>query len=200
MPNIQPLSDDVDVLRALLWQYEGAPRLKSILDQKQAWWHENQTVFWENWNTDVFDLRTANNFGLSVWAIILDVPLIFEAPPSPTEKIGFGFGQYRKRFDQGNFKTYTEAGVKLTVAQKRLVLRLRAYQIVSSGSLTEINRFIKYLFESIDFPGVYCRDNLDMTITYVFPVDPGSELRLVLDEFDLLPRPCGVSASYEVTP
>ena len=72
---IQEFDFSVDLLQAILWQYNNATSLQSLLNSEQAWVIENQTEFWENWLRDVFDLRTANEFGLSVWSIILGIPL-----------------------------------------------------------------------------------------------------------------------------
>lgn len=65
----------VDVMQALLWQYDTADALPAIIASKQKWYTDNQQFFWENWFINVFDLRTANDFGCSVWAIILGIPL-----------------------------------------------------------------------------------------------------------------------------
>lgn len=66
---------DGTITRALRWQQNKAPRITSLLNQKQAWYDRYNTQFWQNWETSVFDLRTANPFGLVVWCIILGLPL-----------------------------------------------------------------------------------------------------------------------------
>ncbi len=75
MSDIQEFDFSVNLLKAILWQYDGSPNLKGLLDEKDAWYISNQTEFWDNWITDVFDLRTANSFGLGVWSIILNESL-----------------------------------------------------------------------------------------------------------------------------
>lgn len=86
---IQEFDYSIDLLRALLWQDNKAPQMTALLQQKQAWYDENVSTFWENWVRDVFDIRTANEFGLAVWAIILGVPTSVILPP--TNKANFGF-------------------------------------------------------------------------------------------------------------
>ena len=71
MATIQEFDFSVDLLRALLWQYEDATGLQALLRQKSEWYTVNQTAFWSNWERDVFDLTTANDFGCAVWGIIL---------------------------------------------------------------------------------------------------------------------------------
>jgi hypothetical protein len=195
MSTIQEVDASVDVMKSLLWHYNDAVRLQKIVQLKQLWYNSNQSSFWGDWIRDVFDLRTANDFGLSVWAIILDVPLSFSAPPSDVSKIGWGFGPQRKNFSNGNFKRRSGGGVSLTLEQKRIVLRLRYFQLTTSGNVLQINKFLLYLFGETDGL-VYVRDNRNMTCTYIFSFFPPSQLQLLLDEFDLMPRPAGVAFDY----
>jgi hypothetical protein len=192
---IQSLDFSVNLLQALLWQYNDALKLQSLLEDKAAWYDEEYTAFWESWYTDVFDLRTANDFGLTVWAILLNIPLTITSGGVPSANI-WGFGPFRKNFNRGNFSPST-SGIKLTTAQKRLVLQLRYFQLVTRGAIPEINEFLNYVFEP--FGKVYVLDGLDMTMNYVFTFTPPSQLRFVLETYDVLPRPAGVGVNYVVT-
>lgn len=193
MSQIQALDFSVDLLRALLWQYNTAPRLESLLQQKQQWYDENQKAFWENWVRDVFDLRTANDFGLAVWAIILNIPLAVAAQ-GDGDKTPWGFGQYHEGFANGNFSAISSS--QLSTDQKRLVLRLRYFQLITRGTIPEINEFFAYLFEPLG--KVYVNDGYDMTARYVFEFPLSSALEMVLTEYDLLPRPAGVKIDFVV--
>ncbi len=194
MSQIQAFDFSVDLLRAMLWQYNDAARLESLVRQKQAWYDSNQQGFWEDWLRDVFDLRTANTFGLAVWAIILDVPLVVESQGDADDKPIWGFGQYRQNFNNGNFAS--TASTALTVEQKRLVLRLRYFQLITTGAVPEINAFFSYLFA--DLGPAYVVDGLAMNARYVFNFPLGSDLETVLTEYDLLPRPAGVLVDYVI--
>lgn len=193
---IQEFDFSVDLLRAILWQYDSAPNLKGLLEDKQAWFDANHTQFWDDWYRDVFDLRTANDFGLSVWAIILEIPLYVESTPDGPDKPIWGFGQYRKNFERGNF-TSSNGSIGLTTEQKRLVLRLRYFQLTSRGAIPEINRFMAELFAA-ETGAAYALDGLDMSMVYVFTFAPSAQLRFILDSYDLLPRPAGVGVSYTI--
>ncbi len=197
---IQPYDPSVNLLRALLWQYNDAEKIQSLLADKQAWFEQNQSGFWEDWVRDVFDLRTANDFGLSVWSIILDLPLAIPVTEITGERPSWGFGQYRLNFNRGNFRPQAGSVISLTTEQKRLALRLRYFQLANRGAIPEINRFIAYLFKGIG--RVYVQDGLNMTMTYIFKFTPSAEIRLVLDRYDLLPRPAGVGVSrlISITP
>ncbi len=59
---------NVNLLKSILWQYENADKLKALVIGQQEWINENHTEFWKSWIRDVFNLKTANAFGLAVWA------------------------------------------------------------------------------------------------------------------------------------
>jgi hypothetical protein len=195
---IQPFDFSVDLLQALLWQYNDATRLQTLLSRKQQWYDENQRDFWEDWTRDVFDLRTANDFGLAVWGAILDLPLVSSTTGSGAREV-FGFGSYNANFfGPSGFGRDNDGTLGLTTEQKRLALRLRFFQLVTDGTVWDANNFLAALFG--DQGNVYVLDNLDMTITYVFTFQPTPQVLFVLEQFDLLPRPAGVGVTVLVNP
>lgn len=192
MSRVQDVDFSVNLLSAILWQYEESGNLKSLLQKKQEWVNSNHSNFWRSWYRDVFNIDTANSFGLSVWGRILDIPLGVEQKPQP-KKFSFGFGENHANFNNGNFGTLTQYRQALSLYQQRLVVRMRYFQITCRPTVPEINDFLKYLFG--DQGSAYVIDNLDMSMTYVFGFSPSSELLYVLQNYDLLPRPSAVSIS-----
>jgi len=218
---IQEFDYSVDLLLSILWQYNEATNLQSLITQKQEWYNVNQSAFWSNWYNDVFNLETANFFGLSVWAIILNVPLFVPEDPEPTDKPIWGFNRvtvfptYENtylNFNNSNFSTKGQL-IELTLEEQRFILRLRYFQLVSNGTtytnqvdvtknplyIPGINKFLAYLTSTSDIDpngNIYVLDGLDMTMTYVFSFNISEALQQVLTEFDLLPRPAGVGIKY----
>lgn len=194
---IETVDLSVDILRALLWQYNDAENLQSILQQKQDWYDINQTAFWSEWYVNVFNLNTANQFGLNVWAIILGLPLNVTLEPSDGEDV-FCFGIDNDGFEEGGFGTpSTGSVINLSVEMARIALRLRYYQITCRPCAWQTNEFLADVFS--DYGQVYAGDNQTMgALTYVFLFEPPSALKFVLEKFDLLPRPAtvGVELSY----
>jgi hypothetical protein len=177
-----------------LWQYEDAKGLRAVIEGKSSWYAENQTAFWENWHADVFDLTTANDFGCAVWGVILEIPLSTGQPGSGARPV-FGFGSYNLNFENSNFGRNSYGVASLTLEQKRLVLRMRYFQLISDGSVPFTNYVLKTLFG-----GGYVLDGGNMTVSYVFPVSLTSQVIAVLEQFDLLPRPAGVGVEILVDP
>ena len=195
---IQEIDYSVDVMKALLWQYNDAVSLQSLLQSKQDWYNQNQEQFWSDWYTNVFDLRTANEFGLTVWYIILDIPIIVSSAPPVDPPPAWGFEDTHKNFNHGNFFGSSGGVQTLTVAQARTVLRMRYFQITSRGTIPEINNFLEILFG--DLGGGYVLDNLDMTMEYHFNFPLDSKLAYIFESYDILPRPAGVSVTYSFAP
>lgn len=187
MSTVQEFDYSVDLLQNILWQYDNAPNLFSIVQKKQLWYAMNHTEFWSNWYDDVFNLNTANAFGLSVWALILDVPIFADNGASPTSYPAFGFDPVGQNFTNGNFASNGN-GIVLPVSERRALLRLRYYQLTTNGSVTSINAALKDVFGA----GKYVQDNLNMSLTYVL-AGVSAPLVYVLSTMDILPRPAGVS-------
>ena len=197
MSTIQHIDANVNLLRAILWQYEGADNLRRIVEAEQAWFDGAQSGFWESWIRDVFDFNTANYFGLAVWSRILDIDLGVDVDASAAEP-AFGFGQYNENFENGNFSRLNSGTISLTTDQKRLVIRLRYAQLTTRPTLPNINRILSAVFS--DFGGnAYVTDNQDMTIDYQFNFLIPSSLRLVLEKYDLLLRPSTVGYNISET-
>lgn len=332
---IEDFDFSVDILSALIWRNNEAPGLQSLLESKQDWYEQNHTQFWTDWCTNVFNLDTANDFGLSVWAQILGVPLNLIVAPNNGPQFGFGFPQLltdrtdaggtwaqtggavitaaqgdpnggtqavkvdlsaagtkkvtmvttgpvpagpvtlsfqakllsgtqgtiasdingttlgnwpalstsawttvtlsatlgaassvfdlvssytgnavvdvfnpqlvantaasngRQNFNNGNFGV-SQAGVGLTTDQKRILLKLKYYKLISRCTVPEINARMKAILGQ--YGSVYVLDGNNMRYTtYVFGFAPNSALQFILENFDVLPRPSAVGVKYIVS-
>lgn len=191
MANIQAFDFSVNLLRAIIWQYDKAPNLVSLVQSKQDWYAAEHSEFWQAWLRDVFDLRTANEFGLAVWAIILDVPLFASNGASPPAYPAWGFDPYGQTFTHGNFAA-PGAGVVLPVEERRAILRLRYHQLTTDGTVTGINAALADVF---GVGACYVIESGALAITFNFVTPISAPLQVILQSFDVLPRPAGVAAS-----
>lgn len=198
MSRIQAFDSSVNVLKALLWEHDGADKLVKLATLKQEWYEKNHSEFWDNWVRDVFNIDTANQFGLAVWGRILDVKMQVTSAPD-VGKAAFGFGTANKNFQNGNFGNRNSNTVGLTVDQQRLVIRLRYFKLTARGTVPETNRFLKQIFTDEGQGRVFVTDPYDMSfVTYFFEQAPTSQVQFILDNYDLLPRPAGVGIKYQL--
>lgn len=179
-------SCEVDLESSIDWQRGSAEKLNQLINLKQEWYNTNHCKFWNDWVVDVFDLRTANEFGLSVWSIILDLPLFDLSEKSPSDYPAIFFGAFRKNFNNGNFGKNASTIESLTVNQKRIMLQLKAFILNMRSSTAEINRKLAQLFGTRN---VYALDNLDMTYTYIINDPELKSFIEIIRDYDLLPRP-----------
>lgn len=208
---IQQFDYNVNVLQAILWQQDQATNLVQLATQKNAWYQTYQTQFWTDWYNNVFNLITANTFGLSVWSYILNVPLYIDFNPEPDNAPIFGFNFFNPsypdlgnsyfNFGNGNFST-KNAVLTLTEEEQRFLLRLTYYKYCSRADVTDVNAFLNYLVTTSDigYSGtIYMLDGLDMSITYVFssPGFPPNLLQAIKD-LDTFPRAAGVGIKYVI--
>ena len=197
MSNIQGFDYSVNLLQSIIWQYSNAPNFTGLISAKQSWYDKNQSQFWKDWYNNVFNLLTANTFGLSVWSYILQVPTYVLETPEPDDKPLWGFNDNSAypilentylNFGNGNFSTRGQELI-LTNEQQRFLLRLRFFQLFTTGNVeisnpfiesdpaapvSGINNFLQYLIgtSDIDYDGtIYALDGLDMSMTYVFTTE-----------------------------
>jgi hypothetical protein len=185
MSTTQSIDYSVNLTQVLLWHYNQATDLTGIINAKQSWYDFNQESFWSEWQENVFDLSTANNFGCIVWAIILGFPL---GPfiQSTVSYLSFGFNQFHSNFNNSNFAPTTGPTLNLTNAQQILVLRLRLYKLIGKATKSNVNPILAALFGT---GNIYLIDNHNMTCTVVYNSSAISgSLLNVLENYDIIPR------------
>ena len=147
--NPVPLTD------AVLWQYNSAHAINTLINTKSNWYVAWDEEFWIQWVENVFNLITANAFGLCVWSIILNLPLFINTPlPNITDIWGFNaYDPYPDlensytNFSGGNFSNIGSSLV-LTVEQQRFALRLKYLKLISRGSVPQTNYNLHWLMLS----------------------------------------------------
>ena len=181
------VAEPIDIMQALIWQYNEATNLQNILEGQQSWLDENHTKFWTDFYTYVFDLRTANDFGLSLWAIILGVSFRVETEEDPDKRI-FGYAPYGANYYQSNYSAKSSAGITLTTDQKRAILQLRYLKMTRRPTVPNVNYALRQIA-----PSAYVLDIGDMTyITVGLSGAPTSREKYILENFDIIPGPSGV--------
>lgn len=189
-------SCSINLDKALDWQRSNAPILTALIEKKQLWYDENHCSFWNDWAVDVFNLDTASEFGLSVWSQILSLQLFDTSDVSPSDYPNWGFTDYGMNFYNGNFASDGNRDLNLSTEEKRLVLKIRAFNLFKNPTIPDINNLMDTLFGKEDdeiTPKAYVIDNLDMTMTYYLSLTINQGLRAAIENLGILPRPAAVA-------
>ena len=161
-----------DLSKVILWQYNDAEKLKTIVKNQQQFMDINVDLFFEYLKQNVFNLVNADDIGLSVWGALLGVP--------------------RPTYDDGGvIKTFTDE-------QYKLLLRARIYLLTFDGSAKAVNEFFHMLFPDLT---VIVRDNLDMTVDIQILQDVSPDVAVLFQSpfvETFLPRPSGVKYNVQI--
>lgn len=200
---IEEFDYSIDFQPTIIWQYNSAQRLQSLISQKQAWYDVNHTQFWQDWYNNVYNLVTADTFGLSVWSIILNAPFLINIDDLSKPTFGFNTDpstNHNKNFTHGTFANVDESRIILSVEDQRIFLRLRYYKLVCRPTIPNTNQFLDLIFNDpngIYQGGAWAVDGFDMTMTYVFNCNISDSLFEAIQTYDMLPHPDGVLLYYE---
>lgn len=191
---IHNIDFNINLLRTVLWQWENDDAAVSLAqyDQKYA---DDYTQFWIDFYHNIFDIRTANQFGLIIWARILGLPLTLK-----NEAAGdvWGFGTDDENFDNAPF--ITETGTSVTYGTARILLLLRRYSLELSPTIPNINFIIKEVFGQDAGYVVDRPSGIPMTMHYHFSISLPLELEDAFNTMDILPRPAGVLLTWGTVP
>lgn len=204
----------VNLRQVILWQYEGAPNIRALVESAEAWLNDANGKFWRDWTRDVFDLRTANGFGLMIWARLLELPItildetpifgfgplhanfghgtfgrVLFAPPS------WGFGPARANFGAAGFGRPIPKASPVYQHEARRLLFARWIQITSRPNAEAINRALIALFDA-GAAYVYDEQRMIQSITFLPGVYLSARMRALVKKLDLIPRAAGVRTRY----
>lgn len=172
----------------ITWQFDNSDALKSLINGKKDFFTDAVDNFYTDWYRDVFNIDTANYFGLIVWAIILGCTEYIEL----TSKIGqkaIGFGEYHKNFHESNFALSSYI-YSLPTESLRKVLKAQMYNFNSNGSLHDINKLLNIIYPD-NYPYASF-DNDTNTLTYNFQIPLGEEDMNIVMFSNMFPAPIGV--------
>lgn len=186
-----PYFCEINLLSSLDWQRSGADIVRHFVQNEQDWMQVNHADFWNNWQKDVFNLGTANDFGLAVWSIILDEQLYSGSLRSEDDYPDFGFSSESENFFDGSFAS---SGVyRLDTDNARIILRLKAFKVLAMGGpIKQINTALSVIFGK---DKLLAFDNLDMSFEYQIKDNNLIGIADEARERDLLPRPIGIEIS-----
>lgn len=183
--------------QTIISQYGASPKIQTLLHAINDWL--SLDADFELFFDTVWNIQTASGYGLDVLGRIVVIPRSVSL--TPTAVFGFYEATDRVDFGQGPFaEAYNPASMSFTLSDEayRAFIYAKAAFNITNGSVPAIN----YILMNLLFPNrgnAYVKDNLDMSLTYVFGflLEPFEKAMV---QSGILPKPTGVAASFQLLP
>jgi len=180
----------LDHRRTVISQYANSPTILQLIDSMNGYIDPRTDL--EMFYDYVWNVETAQGFGLDIWGKIVGVSRTFRYLDNQ-ECFGFVEGQVYQPFDQAPFFTaesYTV--VNLDDDEYRKLIMIKALANISRMNAKTINTLLRQLF---DGRRCYVLDLGGMKMRYVFEFMLTNLEYAILSQSGAVPRPAGVDVS-----
>lgn len=173
-------------------QYANSPILTAMISAFNAAMDQTENI--SNFYDLIFNVLTAEGYGLDVWGRIVGVSR--NIPVSGGGSTGsFGFnepGNDWVGFNQAPFTTgpTITTNVTLTDAQFRPLVLAKAATNIWDGSIPGLNSILLGLYKGRGTP--YVQDGANMSMTFVFDFELTTLDLAIIESAGVLPEPAGV--------
>lgn len=183
-----------DYWQTIISQYANSPILTTLIGN--FYQYLDQTFNFSQLFDNIWNVTTAQGYGLDVWGRIVGVQRIINVPTGAGPFFGFeeaGVGP--QPFGQGVFF----AGGSLTNnfalsdAAFRILIYAKALANISNGSIPAINQLLLALFPNRGQCFVVDLGSMQMEYLFKFPLTAVEAA--ILNQSGVLPKPVGVSAT-----
>lgn len=186
----------------ILGQYANSPVITGLIAYFNDWIDPGTDIdgFLEN----IWDIETANDYGLDIWGKIVDVSRYLTVTEEPAY-LGFNemsvdasgvdasgtpqpFGQAPMYVGATSTSTY-----KLATDAYRKLIMVKAMANITNCTAPSLNALLSYLFS--ESGRAYVTDTGEMMIRYVFEFTPSAVDLAIMLNSGAVPRPAGVQVS-----
>ena len=202
-----------ELSRCQLWQYDKAPNLTAIMEDRIDFYDTQIGGFWKRWSSQVFSISTATTVGLNIWGRILGVSRPMVSATNYTFDTQNNLNWYNPTTggwckiwlenDDSDIPVFhVEQLSKLLASTNsisddvyRKLLLGKIFAFNSNGSIKDINQFLSFIVAGKAF-SVW--NNRDMTIDVRIGFVPTPSEMAVLTSPDFLPTPAGVLVNFYI--
>lgn len=187
------VSPNIDI--TLISQYAQSPVLTALMDNCAQYF--DQSANWNNFYQYVWNIDTAQNWGLDFWGKVLGVSRYLTIPAT-ADYLGFqGAGGTASGypFDVGVFfdgATATQTYALLD-ADYRTLLYAKAFANICRCCIPVLNQLMRMLFSA--YGDAYVLDNGNMSMTWYLGFKPASIQLAIVQQSGVLPHPTGVAVT-----
>lgn len=194
-----------DYWLTIISQYANSPILTQLITNMFA--YIDQTQNFDNFFDDIFNVDTAQGYGLDVWGRRVGVIRTISVAAGAGKTLGFAEQRTMvppnvdPNVDPFNQSPFYAGGAltnnfSLTDAAFRTLIYAKMLTNISNGSIQAINALLRTLFPNMG--NAYIVDGLNMTMQYVFNFALTPVQQAILSQSGVLPKPVGVSATIVV--
>lgn len=182
-----------DYWDTVLSQFANSPVLTTLIGNMDA--YLDQTANLDAFYDLIFNVATAQGYGLDCWGKIVNVIRTLDVPGTLTY---FGFEEATIGANPFNTQPFF-SGQQLTNnfilsdSAYRTLIYAKALANISDGSIPSINQILLRLFPHRG--NCFATDGLDMTMTYTFKFALTQVELAIVAQSGALPKPTGVSAT-----
>ena len=181
----------LNVEQTIISQYANSATLTQLIQNMNGYIDPSADL--DTFYSYVWDIRTANGFGLDIWGKIVGVNRTLEIPAS-IGNFGFNEGASYYPFGQEPFYSGPVTGSYiLSDDAYRTLILVKALANISDCSVLSYNQLLKNLFAGRGSCFVFDLGNMQMQYVFQFYLQP-FEIA-ILTQSNALPRPAGVSVS-----
>lgn len=194
---VSPIGDiePFDFWSTVISQFANSERLIKLIENFDS--YVNQTVNMAAFFDMLWNVDTAQGYGLDVWGRIVGVTRTLHIVLFNAQYLGFKEGLPGSfPFDQAPFFTGDNPitdNFNLSDDAFRILIFAKALANISDGSISSINQLLINLFPNRG--NCYVTDGGDMTMTYTFNFVLTPVELAILGQSGVLPKPVGVSSS-----
>lgn len=179
-----------DPWATIISQYANSPILDDLILAFNAALDQTENI--DNFYDYVWNVATAQGYGLDVWGRIVGVGRTLKLPGNIQD---FGFEEASGSwtgFGQGGFYSGGSVTTNYVLADNafRTLILAKAAGNISDGSITSVNQILLTLFPNRG--ACYVADGLNMSLTYTFKFVLNAVEIAIVETSGVLPTPAGV--------
>lgn len=187
-----------DVWDTIISQYANSDTLTTLITDMSQYF--DMTANFDNFFDMIWNVDTAQGYGLDVWGTIVGVSRTLQVASAGTY---FGFeeqGATVDTFSPGGLSPFysgqpATSNFQLSDDAYRTLIFAKALANICDGSIPSINQLLMNLFPNQG--DCYVVDNQDMTMTFKFNLVLSPVQVAIVTQSNVLPVPVGVAATVQ---
>lgn len=179
----------LNIINTVASEYANSPTLMQLIWNTFNYFEPAGLI--DDWFDNIWNIVTAQGYGLDVWGRIVGVSRILEVANAGY----FGFEEALPtslEWNQGIFYSGTQINNNFLLSDDsfRILILAKAMANICNGSAPQINQILLTMFPQRG--NCYVQDNGNMTMDYVFDFQLSSVEISIVEQSGVLPNPSGM--------